>query len=306
MAIRAQQFSSFYSYRYFVPPFKGPAQPSKDAIEQQVRSKVSQGDAAFAARKYTEALHAYLEAYGLLHRFLHPQFPIDAVVANPAILSKIDVFKPLISAAVQTARFRDKAGSLPIMAAVETPAAFTQVLEANWTGTKGPMGAAEVAYLGATSYLQMGAADEAQKLLQYSQRQAQTPELKAHIASATAAVQIASGQFDKAQTTLKKARAQYGEIRSVGAVAAIDNNTGVLFSVAGDAQRAGAAFQAGPHTDSKLEPWNSSHDDPTHGCGRIVDAGAVGARRLDHDRASRRDWNGRSRTNPRTNCRWCA
>jgi tetratricopeptide (TPR) repeat protein len=244
MAIRAQQFSSFYSYRYFVPPFKGPAQPSKDAIEQQVRSKVSQGDAAFAARKYTEALHAYLEAYGLLHRFLHPQFPIDAVVANPAILSKIDVFKPLISAAVQTARFRDKAGSLPIMAAVETPAAFTQVLEANWTGTKGPMGAAEVAYLGATSYLQMGAADEAQKLLQYSQRQAQTPELKAHIASATAAVQIASGQFDKAQTTLKKARAQYGEIRSVGAVAAIDNNTGVLFSVAGDAQRAGAAFQA--------------------------------------------------------------
>jgi tetratricopeptide (TPR) repeat protein len=248
MAIAASQLSSFYSYRYFVPPSKGFGQPSKDATEQQVRAKVSEGDAAFALRKYAQALNAYLEAYGLLHRFLHPQFPVEAVLVNPNILSKVDIFKPLISVAIQTARFREKAGSLPIAIAVDLPQAFMQTLEANWTGTKAPMGAAELAYHGATSYLQMGAADEASKLLKFSQRRAQTQLLKAHIASATAAVHIANGEIDNAQRLLKNARTQYAEAKSAASVAAVDNNTGVLFSISGDARRAGEAFQAAGDT----------------------------------------------------------
>ncbi len=166
------------------------------------------------------------------------------MLVNPAILSRVDIFKPLISVAVQTARFREKAGSLPIAAAVDPPPAFMRVLEANWTGTKAPLGTAELAYQGATNFLLMGAADEAGKLLQYAQRRAGTPLLKAHIASATAAIQIANGEMDKAQASLRKARAQYAETKSGADVAAVDNNTGVLFSIAGDARRAGEAFQA--------------------------------------------------------------
>ncbi len=74
MAIAAVQLSSFYSYRYFVPPFKGSEQPPTDAVEQQVRAKVSEGDAAFALRKYTEALNALS---GSLRSV--PQVPASAI-----------------------------------------------------------------------------------------------------------------------------------------------------------------------------------------------------------------------------------
>ncbi|MGQ0570142.1 MAG: hypothetical protein ACT4P5_11570 [Armatimonadota bacterium] len=249
MAIDVSHLSSFYSYRYFVPPTRIVIDPAPQALEQQVRAKVAEGDAAFAERRYTEALADYLEAYGLLHSYFHPDFPIGAVVANPRLLDNVNIFQPLVIAAVQTARYRQRAGSLPVAAPVDPPPELLKVVDRFATGGKPPMNAAELAYSAATSYLQMGAVEQASKFLARAQAlnaspgAARNPVLSANILAALGAVETARGNVQVADRHLKLARAQYAELNMRTAQAAVDNNTGVLFTLMGDARRAGEAFQ---------------------------------------------------------------
>ena len=216
------QLSSFYSYRYFVPPGRVfDRGGGSEAEEARVRARIADGDAAFARREYYTALDRYLEAYALCHELLHPDFPSSVLTRFPRQMLALDVFAPLLSRSVRAARTSDGRTTRLVTPTAELPPRFVKLVETHTVGPRGPRPLATVAYEAAIGHLQAGALDQAQEALTVADRLNTSGDatLKADVFTAQAALRAAHGDWRGAGEAFSAARDHYGRLKMPAAQA---------------------------------------------------------------------------------------
>jgi tetratricopeptide (TPR) repeat protein len=259
--------STFYSYKFVPEAFRLKNQRSGDkpaALEQQIQAYLTRGHQEFFQGQYQNALQSYQNAYSLIYRFLHPDFPDRLVALNPEIVQNIRVSDSLLAASAEVIRFREAAGpKLPIVAPGDPPRELTAVVEKFGTsGTVTLPSRAQNLYKLATNYLQIGATSQAQVFLKraFEVNQGQDRRLEAdlHLATGVALMRqpaapqagtnaetgdAARRRLDDALSSFTKAQAGYLKLQLKNELAAASNNLGVLHTLNGKAKDAGAAFK---------------------------------------------------------------
>ena len=80
--------SNYYSYKV-VPQVFGLQVTEVDlelALEKQVQGHLANGHRYFFQDEFQNALSEYQTAYSLLHKFLHPYFPVDVTAITTSVL----------------------------------------------------------------------------------------------------------------------------------------------------------------------------------------------------------------------------
>ncbi|MEV0384752.1 hypothetical protein [Nonomuraea sp. NPDC050643] len=221
----------------------------RQSLEGRIRSVVAAGNDHFFSGNYTAALDAYLQAYALLHGYLEPDVPVDAVIRVIDRVRGLDLLQPLLSASAEVARLRGTVGAgTPIVAPKDPPAKFTEVVrELRRAGAHSRPSPARMFYDAAVRHLRAGAVEQAEQLLNRAGQQGKDdddPRLDADVSLAHAAVLVQRGNAEGALGLLREAGRRYEELGAPVAAAAANNNLGVASTVLGDLKTAGAAFNA--------------------------------------------------------------
>jgi tetratricopeptide (TPR) repeat protein len=274
--------SNYYSYKV-VPQvfgFQVTEVDPKLALEKQVQGHLANGHHYFFQDEFQNALSEYQTAYSLLHKFLHPYFPVDVTAIATSVLKQMQLTDVMVTAAAQVAKYRSVVGERPIVSPGSPPQEISSIVQKfGGTGSTVVASSAAVLYEQASTYLQAGATAEAQPII----RQAlelnggRDRELESNLMVASGIAAVQQSEFDNARDSFSKAfqLAQrtgagigpaiipgvVGAPGTPGAAAAaapgqapqppqtpklgaISNNLGVVAALTGDARSSGAAFQA--------------------------------------------------------------
>ena len=280
----AKYLSNYYSYK-FVPQvlkFGVIEVDPKAALEKQVQEHLASGHRYFFQDEFQNALNEYQTAYALLHKFLHPQFPVDVTAIATAVLKPLQLTEAMVAATAQVAKYRSTITAGSIVAAGSPPREISSVVQ-KFSGTGSAVVAPPAAalYEQAAVYLQAGATSEAQPIIQQALELngGRDLELESNLLVASGIAGVQRGEFDNARDNFAKAfelarrvSAAPGtapgaagpgvagipgitDVAGEGAAAAvppartaelgaISNNIGVVSALKGDARSSGAAFQA--------------------------------------------------------------
>ena len=110
----AKYLSNYYSYK-FVPQvlkFGVIEVDPKAALEKQVQEHLASGHRYFFQDEFQNALTEYQTAYSLLHKFLHPQFPVGVTAIATAVLKPLQLTEAMIAATAQVAKYRARAARI--------------------------------------------------------------------------------------------------------------------------------------------------------------------------------------------------
>jgi tetratricopeptide (TPR) repeat protein len=245
--------SSYYSYKFVPRParFTDPDNPAmssttSNTTERLVQARLTQGNELFFQGQYREALQQYLTAYGLLYRYFNPSIPEAYGPLIAVQLSSVNILDGVLSAAVQTARFRAIASSMTVVSAIDPPPQFQRLLDTiGIAGTQNRMSPAEGFYNQAVGLLEIGALAEAEVLLTRARDVVGRDQaLDADISAATAIVAFRRNDRTLARQQLERASSLYRDMNRPEELAAVTNNLGVLHSLDGNAEAANAAFRA--------------------------------------------------------------
>ncbi len=83
--------SNYYSYKV-VPQvfgFQVTEVDPKLALEKQVQGHLANGHHYFFQDEFQNALNEYQTAYSLLHKFLHPYFPVEVTAIATSVLKQM-------------------------------------------------------------------------------------------------------------------------------------------------------------------------------------------------------------------------
>lgn len=269
--------SNYYSYKV-VPQvfgFQVAAVDPKIALEKQVQGHFVNGHRYFFRDEFQNALNEYQTAYSLLHKFLHPYFPVNVTAIATSVLKSMQLTDVMVTAAAQVAKYRSAVADNSITSPGNPPQQVVSIVEKlGGTGSTVAASPGAVLYEQATTYLQAGATAEAQPII----RQAlelnggRDRELESNLIVASGVAAMQRSEFDNARESFAKAfqlaqRRGQGDVPGVipgaaGApgtpaatntggqspqsaeLGAISNNIAVVAALTGDARGSGAAFQA--------------------------------------------------------------
>ncbi|SCX80420.1 hypothetical protein [Nitrosospira sp. Nsp13] len=270
--------SNYYSYKVIpqVFGFQVTEVDPKLALEKQVQGHLANGHHYFFQDEFQNALSEYQTAYALLHKFLHPYFPVDVTAITTSVLKQMQLTDMMVTATAQVAKYRSVVGERPIVSPSPSQEISSIVQKFGGTGSTVVASPAAVLYEQASTYLQAGATAEARPII----RQAlelnggRDRELESNLMVASGIAAVQQSEFDNARDSFVKAfeLAQrtgagigpaiipgvVGAAGTPGAAAApapgqspqtpglgaISSNLGVVAALTGDARSSGAAFQA--------------------------------------------------------------
>lgn len=244
-----KHLSNFFSIRVIPEKFRSfVADSANHSLETQVQAALSRGHARFFEGQYALALDAYREAYALIHRFVHPSFPILPGIHIMPELRGLDIMDALLAASVEVVRLRDVVGPKRPIVAPRDPPEKLDALVSKYrnAGAVDPAPTARTLYEAAVQYMQIGVAEQAEQLLSRAEKLAPREDklLQAHLLSARGVLLLQRNEVAKAQQALQSARRQSAEAGDNTAVAAIDNNLAVASTLQGKVEEAGKAFQS--------------------------------------------------------------
>jgi tetratricopeptide (TPR) repeat protein len=220
----------FNTYRYLTDKTKLVVGQDKGKLEDRIRLAVAEGDTEFAGRRYDAALEHYLEAYGLCVTYLHPQFPVGPLVANPAPYLGLSLMAELTDAVALNAKFRHVDGLPPTVAPFEPPPAVTKIVDQNVSGFVSTPSRADLLFENGLNLLTIGEFTGAEEQLKAAQRsnRGQDKELSARIVLAQGAAQLGLRRIDEARKSVTSATAAFKELGSTFSEYIAGVNTGLF------------------------------------------------------------------------------
>lgn len=249
--------SNVYSYRVIPPAFADgrravSALEDRDgnvSTEQRIQAAVSLGHRHYLADRYAPALEAYRQAFAMIHAYLYPDFPVRVGTKVLDKLRNLDLIDHVLAAGVEVARLRHVVGPrTPIVSSLSPPGELRELAETlRPAETVDPPSTARWYADAAVHYVHNNALAQARQLLARAEEQDDRTDLslRADLQMAAAAVELAGGEApERALSLMERAREQYAQIGDSEALAAVDNNMGVLHTLAGDGESAAAAFGA--------------------------------------------------------------
>ena len=244
-------FNNYYSYkvvpeRLRILTFE--VDPNA-ALEKQVQAHLSKGHQSFFESEFQTALREYQTAYALLHKFLHPSFPVEVSVFAPSLLRDLKFTDLMIKATGQVAKFRTSMSNRSIIAPGDTPSNVSAIVEKlGPVGTATVPSSAAVFYQQASNYLRAGAAGEAKPLIKRAMdlNAGRDANLEVNLLVSSGVADLQQQRFAEARDAFQQAadRARRQNAQASERHAAISNNLGVLATITGDSRSAGASFQA--------------------------------------------------------------
>ena len=274
--------SNYYSYKV-VPQvfgFQVAEVDPKLALEKQVQGHLANGHRYFFQDEFQNALSEYQTAYSLLHKFLHPYFPVNVTTIATSVLQQMQLTDVMVTAAAQVAKYRSAVADRPIVAPGNPPQEISSIVQKfGGTGSAVVASPASVLYEQASTYLQAGATAEARPIIQQALELngGRDRELESNLMVASGIAAVQQNEFDNARDSFAKAfqlaqrtgagiepanipgmpgavvapgtpgaaaAAAAGQAPQTAGLGAISNNLGVVAALAGDARSSGAAFQA--------------------------------------------------------------
>lgn len=273
--------SSYYTYKVFpqISILQAPVVDPQAALEKQVQGHLARGHQFFFRDEFQNALNEYRTAYSLLHKFLHPYFPVNVTALASAVLRPLQLTDAMVTAAAQVAKYRAVAANGSIVSPGNPPPEIASIVQnLGSIGSATVSSPAAVLYEQASTYLQAGATAEAEPIIRQAQELngGRDRELESNLLVASGIAAVQQSRFDNARDSFARAfqLAQRGEGGQPGAIpgiagvpgtpgagavagspqspqtpqtpglGAISNNLGVVAALSGDARSSGAAFQA--------------------------------------------------------------
>src|SRR5687768_598185 len=107
-AMATKYLSSYYTYKVFpqISILQAPVVDPQAALEKQVQGHLARGHQFFFRDEFQNALNEYQTAYSLLHKFLHPYFPVNVTALASAVLRPLQLTDAMVTAAAQVAKYR--------------------------------------------------------------------------------------------------------------------------------------------------------------------------------------------------------
>ncbi len=202
--------SNYYSYKVVpqVLGFQVTEVDPKLALEKQVQGHLANGHRYFFQDEFQNALSEYQTAYSLLHKFLHPYFPVDVTAIATSVLKQMQLTDVMVSAAAQVARYRSAVADRPIVSPGSPPQEISSIVQKfGGTGSTVVASPAAILYEQASTYLQAGATAEARPII----RQAlelnggRDRELESNLMVASGIAAVQQSEFDNARDSFAKA-----------------------------------------------------------------------------------------------------
>jgi hypothetical protein len=132
----------------------------KLALEKQVQGHLANGHRYFFQDEFQNALNEYQTAYSLLHKFLHPYFPVDVTVITTSVLKQMQLTDMMVGAAAQVAKYRSAVVDRPIVTPGNPPQEILSIVQKfGGTGSTVVASPAVILYEQASTYLQAVSCD---------------------------------------------------------------------------------------------------------------------------------------------------